>query len=408
MRITADGGSLLVGSAHHGTRPPPTSAATAIRLDADGRIVWANSYPFGQSRVHGNVRVAAAADGGFVIATTVQPVAEPGLPDLQLIKIDSDGAVQWSQRYGGLYEEVVHGLEATADGGFIVSAQSDSLGDYSEAWVLRVGADGRIVEGCNADRGRGGVVARRLPVMRVDHVLPYSGEAIAPAVITPVDTNVVARQPSDVVVARQCIGSASDDPGAPTNQRTLTVSQAGPLTGVVSSTPPGIVCGTGEGGGCSAAYTEGSLVTLRVDIGSVSNFSAWGAGCESTGGGFGEICSVRLDADKTIDVIFAAAPPPSPRPTGEFTLTVMIDRLGGFIGTTDGAIGCAVTAGQPRTCATRYPAGARVDLYAASLPGGNVRLESWQGDCAGFGAQANITLTMDRDHSCRAMFASAP
>jgi hypothetical protein len=47
-------------------------------------------------------------------------------------------------------------------------------------------------------------------------------------------------------------------------------------------------------------------------------------------------------------------------------------------------------------------------LYAASLPGGNVRLESWQGDCAGFGAQANVALTMDRDHSCRAMFASAP
>ncbi len=139
------------------------------------------------------------------------------------------------------------------------------------------------------------------------------------------------------------------------------------------------------------------------------NFSAWGAGCESISGGFGEVCSVRLDADKTIDVIFSAAPPPPPRPpAGPFTLTVMIDRLGGFIGTTDGAIGCAVTAGQPRTCTARYAAGTSVDLYAASLPGGNVLLESWQGDCASFGARPNITLTMDRDYSCRAVFASAP
>jgi len=408
LRTTADGGSLIAGAAGNVNDPedPEAKAAAAIRLDADGRVVWANSYPLGRSTVRRNVRVAPAADGGFVMASSVES-GSPGLLNLQLVKIDGDGAVQWSQRYGGLYEEAVHGLEATGDGGFIVSAQSDSLGDYTEAWVLRVGPDGRIAEGCNADLGRGGVVARPLSLTRQTYALPDSAEATAPPLITPVDTDVVAREPSDVVVARQCAGTAGNNSGAPTNPHTLTVRQAGPLTGVVSSTPSGIVCGTGASGACSAAYAEGSLVSLRVDIGSVSNFSAWGAGCESVSGNFGEICSVRLDADKTIDVIFRAAPPPPP-PAGPFTLTVMIDRLGGFIGTTDGAIGCVVTAGQPRTCAARYAAGTNVDLYAASLPGGNVLLESWQGDCARFGAQPNITLTMDRDYSCRAVFVSAP
>jgi hypothetical protein len=49
-----------------------------------------------------------------------------------------------------------------------------------------------------------------------------------------------------------------------------------------------------------------------------------------------------------------------------------------------------------------------VDLYAAPLPGGNVVLESWQGDCASFGAQMTIRLTMNRDLTCRAAFVSAP
>ena len=188
-------------------------------------------------------------------------------------------------------------------------------------------------------------------------------------------------------------------------QRTLTVRQAGALSGVVTSTPSGITCGTAGGGVCSAAFARNTLATLRADIGSVQDFSAWGPGCESISGNFSEICAVRVDADKTIDVFFDAAPPP--RPTGQFTLTVTIDRLGGFIGTTDGMIGCQVSGGQPRTCTARYAAGTVVGLYAAALPGGNVRLESWQGDCASFGAQNEISLTMNRDYNCCASFVSA-
>ena len=96
-----------------------------------------------------------------------------------------------------------------------------------------------------------------------------------------------------------------------------------------------------------------------------------------------------------------------PRPAAPL-VGVAIDRLGSFVGSTDGSFGCQISGGQPRTCSVRYPMGRVVDLYAAPLPGGQVLFEAWGGDCASFGAQPNIRLTMNRDYSCRANFVSAP
>lgn len=90
---------------------------------------------------------------------------------------------------------------------------------------------------------------------------------------------------------------------------------------------------------------------------------------------------------------------------GPFTLTVTITGQGGFVGSTDGSFSCGMSAA---TCAVQYAAGTVVDLYAAPLPGANLVLEAWEGDCAGFGAQQNISLTLNRDYTCRAAFVSAP
>jgi hypothetical protein len=414
LRVAADGGVLLAGFATpRNVESRDTHAATAIRLDPLGNVIWANTYPIGQSAVLGNVRVAPSGDGGFVLAASVRDSTEQassGQFNVSLIRIDADGAVQWSQLYGGRYDEIVHGIEPLADGGYLVSAQSDSLGDYSEAWLLRVGADGRIVEGCNADRGRGGAVARPLPLTREDYALPDGPEAMSAPAVSAVRTNAVANEPRDVVVARQCFGSASNSTGVPTAARTLTVRQAGSSNGVVTSVPSGIVCGTADGGTCSASFADNSLVTLRVDIGSVSRFTGWAPGaCESVSGAFGDICTVRMTADKTIDVSFGNAPPAPPPPAGEYRLTVTVDRLGAFVGSTDGSFSCQSSGARPiNTCVVSYPVGRVVEIYAEPLPASNVLFEAWAGDCAPFGAQRLIRLTMNQHYNCRALFVTRP
>jgi hypothetical protein len=160
---------------------------------------------------------------------------------------------------------------------------------------------------------------------------------------------------------------------------------------------------------CASRYAEGSLVSLRVDIGSVQNFTAWGPGCESVSGAFGEVCSVRMTSDTNIDVNFSNSPPPPPPPVGEYRLTVTVDRLGAFVGSTDGSFACTASGAQPiNTCVVSYPVGRVLDLYAQPLPGTGILFEAWDRDCASFGSQPQIRITMNQHYNCRAIFVTAP
>ncbi len=157
-------------------------------------------------------------------------------------------------------------------------------------------------------------------------------------------------------------------------------------TGAVVSTPSGIECGFV----CTADFADGTVVTL-----SGSAQFAGANGCDTI---VGLQCTVTMNRSRFVAFGGTGAQPPQ-----RFTLTVSVDRAGGVVGTTDGEIGCG---GGSNRCSASYAAGTGVGVYAAPLPDASVRLEAWQGDCASFGAQSQITLTMDRDWSCRAVFVS--
>jgi photosystem II stability/assembly factor-like uncharacterized protein len=77
----------------------------------------------------------------------------------------------------------------------------------------------------------------------------------------------------------------------------LHVSKSGTGDGTVTSTPPGINCGST----CQADFTAGTSVTLTAlaDAGSV--FTGWsGGGCSGTGP-----CTITLNSDTTIEASFA-------------------------------------------------------------------------------------------------------
>ncbi|HEY0317520.1 MAG TPA: PASTA domain-containing protein [Solirubrobacterales bacterium] len=78
----------------------------------------------------------------------------------------------------------------------------------------------------------------------------------------------------------------------------LTVSKAGSGTGTVSSAPAGIACGAS----CTAAFNNGSVVTLTALPLSGAKFSGWsGAGCTGT-----STCVVPISAAQTVSASFDA------------------------------------------------------------------------------------------------------
>ena len=80
----------------------------------------------------------------------------------------------------------------------------------------------------------------------------------------------------------------------------LAVVEAGTGSGMVTSTPAGITCGTS----CSGSYASGTAVTLTAAPAAGSLFTGWsGGGCAGTGP-----CTVTLIATTTVTATFDVSP----------------------------------------------------------------------------------------------------
>jgi pimeloyl-ACP methyl ester carboxylesterase len=75
----------------------------------------------------------------------------------------------------------------------------------------------------------------------------------------------------------------------------LTVSIDGQGTGMVTSSPVGINCGTD----CSESYAENTIVTLTASRATGSSFAGWGGSCTGS-----DICSITMDAAKSVTATF--------------------------------------------------------------------------------------------------------
>jgi hypothetical protein len=101
------------------------------------------------------------------------------------------------------------------------------------------------------------------------------------------------------------VGRGAGDSAAVT---VLTVSKAGNGTGVVTSLPAGIDCGST----CAASFTDGSSVTLIANASADSTFAGWGGACSTAS----TTCTVVMDAPKAVTASFTTVlPPPTGPPT---------------------------------------------------------------------------------------------
>jgi hypothetical protein len=80
------------------------------------------------------------------------------------------------------------------------------------------------------------------------------------------------------------------------SQRTLTVNKSGTRTGVVTSSPEGINCGSD----CDEVYYAGTLITLTATPDTGSIFDGWsGGGCSGRGN-----CILTVNTDTIVTAIF--------------------------------------------------------------------------------------------------------
>lgn len=128
------GGSILVSSLSH--------QFWIIKLSADGAIEWQNNY--GDDSINYAYSIRQINDGGYIVAGD-RGWYDPAGHDFLIIKLTFDGAVEWSKTFGGSFDDYPSSILQTAEGGYIVAGATASYGaGDSDIWILKLASNGMI------------------------------------------------------------------------------------------------------------------------------------------------------------------------------------------------------------------------------------------------------------------------
>ena len=147
-------------------------------------------------------------------------------------------------------------------------------------------------------------------------------------------------------------------------------------SGIVTSSPSGINCGTS----CSAGYGNGTNVTLTASAAAGYSFSGWSGACSGTSA----TCMLSVTGSRSVAATFKQ---------NIYTLTV--GKTGsGTVTSSPSGINCGTS------CSASYTSGTNVTLIAAAASG--YRFSGWSGACSG--TNADCTDSMTEARSVTAMF----
>jgi uncharacterized repeat protein (TIGR02543 family) len=159
---------------------------------------------------------------------------------------------------------------------------------------------------------------------------------------------------------------------------TMTVTRAGSAagTGLVTSSPAGINCGSD----CTESYASGTSVTLTAVAPGGSVFAGWSGACTGTGS-----CTLSMTAARNVTATFNAT---------AFALTVTKAGTGtGTVTSSPVGVDCGAD------CSETYASGTTVTLTA--VPAGGSVFAGWSGACTGTGS---CTVSMTAARSVTAAF----
>ena len=158
MVQTSDGGYAMIGSTQtiaddgHGIE----INVWLVKIDSNGNLQWSQTY--GRTNRETGSCVIQTSDGGYALAGFTDPFT--GNTNAWLVKIDSNGNLQWNQTYGGLGEEFVWSLVQTNDEGYALAGYTDSFGAGDiDFWLAKIDSSGELqwsqtYGGIESDYGR--------------------------------------------------------------------------------------------------------------------------------------------------------------------------------------------------------------------------------------------------------------
>lgn len=148
VRQTFDGGYILAGGT--GSFGGGWSDVWLIKIDTNGNMQW--NQTFGGNGGDWAESIQQTSDGGFIIAGTTTSYGA-GYFDFWLIKTDSSGKEQWNQTFEGLGDDWAHSVIQTSDGGYVITGKTglldddvnyDQNDDLDDMWLVKTDSKGNM------------------------------------------------------------------------------------------------------------------------------------------------------------------------------------------------------------------------------------------------------------------------
>lgn len=159
IKTTSDGGYIAVGQSisnngnvtgNHGDFD-----IWAVKLAGNGNIEWQKSI--GGSEYEDAYSVQQTTDGGFIIAgysnsNDGDVSGNHGDFDACIVKLTSNGVIQWQKSIGGNAYEEIGSVICTSDGDYVIAGFSNSnngdltqnYGSY-DGWIVKLGDNGNLL-----------------------------------------------------------------------------------------------------------------------------------------------------------------------------------------------------------------------------------------------------------------------
>jgi len=140
IQKTTDDGYIVAGvTESFGARGDD---AYVLKLKSNGDLEWQQT--FGGSHTDYAYSVEQTADGGYIVVGYTNSFGAGGY-DTYVLKLDSNGKSEWENTFGGSNYDEANSIQQTTDGGYIVAGYTDSFGaGYYDAYVLRLNSSGEL------------------------------------------------------------------------------------------------------------------------------------------------------------------------------------------------------------------------------------------------------------------------
>ena len=143
VKQTTDKGYLVTGYTSYalGSCGPCDEAVYVIKTDSLGNIIWSKNYGPVFARFNSTVETA---DNGYILAGNTVGLGQ-GQSDIYLVKTDSAGSIVWTKVFGGIYSDEANSIQPTSDGGYIIAGTTGSFGaGISDICLLKIDTNGNI------------------------------------------------------------------------------------------------------------------------------------------------------------------------------------------------------------------------------------------------------------------------